>query len=95
MTSRQAHAESHDARVPPVMVAPGRYPRELRQDPRSSATQVLVPIVWGSGTGSKVMRRIAAPMVGGMICSSILTLIVIPANYGLVNEFSSKHRPAS
>ena len=47
----------------------------------------LLPIMWGSGTGSEVMRRIAAPMVGGMISSTVLTLIVIPAIYGLVKEF--------
>ncbi|OGA15711.1 MAG: cation transporter [Betaproteobacteria bacterium RIFCSPLOWO2_02_FULL_63_19] len=46
----------------------------------------LLPIMWGTGTGSEVMRRIAAPMVGGMISSTILTLIVIPAIYGLVKE---------
>ena len=48
----------------------------------------LLPIMWGTGTGSEVMRRIAAPMVGGMISSTILTLIVIPAIYGLVKEFA-------
>ena len=47
----------------------------------------LLPIMWGSGTGSEVMRRIAAPMVGGMISSTILTLVVIPAIYALVKEF--------
>jgi Cu(I)/Ag(I) efflux system membrane protein CusA/SilA len=47
----------------------------------------LLPIMWGSGTGSEVMRRIAAPMVGGMVSSTILTLIVIPAIYALVKEF--------
>ena len=45
----------------------------------------LLPIMWGSGTGSEVMRRIAAPMVGGMISSTILTLVVIPAIYLLVH----------
>ncbi len=44
----------------------------------------LVPIMWIDGTGSEVMRRIAAPMVGGMISSTILTLVVIPAIYMLV-----------
>ena len=44
----------------------------------------LLPIMWGTGTGSEVMRRIAAPMVGGMISATILTLIVIPAIYALV-----------
>jgi len=52
----------------------------------------LLPIMWGSGTGSEVMRRIAAPMVGGMISSTILTLIVIPAIYGLVKEFEIKRQ---
>ena len=44
----------------------------------------LLPIMWSSGAGSEVMRRIAAPMVGGMISSTLLTLIVIPAIYALV-----------
>ncbi|MDG4601461.1 MAG: CusA/CzcA family heavy metal efflux RND transporter [Defluviicoccus sp.] len=44
----------------------------------------LLPILWSAGTGSEVMRRIAVPMIGGMISSTILTLIVIPAIYGLV-----------
>jgi Cu(I)/Ag(I) efflux system membrane protein CusA/SilA len=39
----------------------------------------LLPIMLGSGTGSEVMRRIAAPMVGGMVSATFLTLIVIPA----------------
>jgi len=41
----------------------------------------LLPIMWSTGAGSEVMRRIAAPMVGGMISSTLLTLIVIPAVY--------------
>ena len=41
----------------------------------------LLPIMLGSGTGSEVMRRIAAPMVGGMVSSTALTLLVIPAAY--------------
>ncbi|HJS85489.1 MAG TPA: efflux RND transporter permease subunit, partial [Acetobacteraceae bacterium] len=44
----------------------------------------LVPILWNEGTGSEVMRRIAAPMVGGMVSSTVLTLLVIPALYALV-----------
>ena len=43
----------------------------------------LLPIMWSQGTGSEVMKRIAAPMVGGMISATILTLIVVPAIYGL------------
>lgn len=44
----------------------------------------LLPILWSTGTGSEVMQRIAVPMIGGMISSTLLTLIVIPAVYGLV-----------
>jgi copper/silver efflux system protein len=44
----------------------------------------LLPILWSTGTGSEVMQRIAVPMIGGMISSTLLTLIVIPAIYGLV-----------
>ena len=46
----------------------------------------LLPILWGNGTGASVMKRIAAPMVGGMISSTILTLVVIPAVYALWRE---------
>jgi Cu(I)/Ag(I) efflux system membrane protein CusA/SilA len=46
----------------------------------------LLPIMFGSGTGSEVMRRIAAPMVGGMLSAAVLTLIVVPAIYALVKE---------
>jgi Cu(I)/Ag(I) efflux system membrane protein CusA/SilA len=44
----------------------------------------LLPIMWSSGTGSEIMQRIAVPMIGGMISSTLLTLIVIPAIYALV-----------
>ncbi|HEY0858997.1 MAG TPA: efflux RND transporter permease subunit [Albitalea sp.] len=47
----------------------------------------LLPIMWGTGTGSEVMSRIAAPMVGGMISSTVLTLAVIPALYALVKQW--------
>jgi Cu(I)/Ag(I) efflux system membrane protein CusA/SilA len=46
----------------------------------------LVPILWSQGTGADVMKRIAAPMVGGMISSTILTLVVIPAIYSIWKE---------
>ncbi|MDD2684712.1 MAG: efflux RND transporter permease subunit [Gallionella sp.] len=46
----------------------------------------LLPILWSSGTGSEVMRRIAAPMVGGMISSAVLTLLVIPVIYALIKQ---------
>lgn len=44
----------------------------------------LLPILWSTGTGSEVMRRIAVPMIGGMVSSTVLTLLVIPAIYALV-----------
>jgi Cu(I)/Ag(I) efflux system membrane protein CusA/SilA len=47
----------------------------------------LLPILWSKGTGSEVMSRIAAPMVGGMISSTVLTLAVIPALYALVKQW--------
>jgi Cu(I)/Ag(I) efflux system membrane protein CusA/SilA len=46
----------------------------------------LIPILWGNGAGASVMRRIAAPMIGGMISSTALTLLVIPAIYALWKE---------
>ena len=44
----------------------------------------LLPIMWSHGTGSEVMQRIAVPMIGGMVSSTLLTLIVIPAIYAVV-----------
>jgi Cu/Ag efflux pump CusA len=44
----------------------------------------LLPILWSHGTGSELMQRIAVPMIGGMVSSTMLTLIVIPAIYATV-----------
>ena len=44
----------------------------------------LLPIMWSHGTGSEVMQRIAVPMIGGMVSSTVLTLVVIPAIYAVV-----------
>jgi Cu(I)/Ag(I) efflux system membrane protein CusA/SilA len=52
----------------------------------------LLPIMWSTGTGSEIMQRIAVPMIGGMISSTLLTLIVIPAIFGLVKGL---HLPAA
>jgi Cu(I)/Ag(I) efflux system membrane protein CusA/SilA len=63
----------------------------------------LLPIMWGSGTGSEVMRRIAAPMVGGMITAPLLSMFVIPAAYLLIRRrnwaaptrrLGTRHQPA-
>ena len=54
----------------------------------------LLPIMWSTGTGSEVMSRIAAPMVGGMISSTVLTLGVIPAIYALVKQWELRRTRA-
>ncbi|HEY3984530.1 efflux RND transporter permease subunit [Cedecea sp.] len=46
----------------------------------------LLPIMWGNGTGSEVMRRIAAPMIGGMVTAPLLSMLVIPAVYMLIKK---------
>ena len=51
----------------------------------------LLPIMWSTGTGSEIMQRIAVPMIGGMVSSTLLTLIVIPAIFGLVKGFRLPH----
>ena len=50
----------------------------------------LMPIMWSHGAGSQVMKRIAAPMIGGMVSATILTLIVVPAIYGIVKGWKLK-----
>ena len=51
----------------------------------------LLPVMFSSGTGSEVIRRISAPMVGGMVSATVLTLIVFPAVYALVKEIPIRH----
>lgn len=50
----------------------------------------LIPIMYGSGTGSEVMQRIAAPMIGGMVSALLLTLVVLPAVFKLWKEVSDQ-----
>ncbi|MBX4321695.1 efflux RND transporter permease subunit, partial [Mycobacterium tuberculosis] len=50
----------------------------------------LLPILWGTGAGSEVMSRIAAPMIGGMITAPLLSLFIIAAAYKLM--WLSRHR---
>ncbi len=52
----------------------------------------LEPIMWGSGTGSDVMQRIAAPMIGGMVTATILSLLVLPVIYGWVLLMQEQYR---
>ena len=62
----------------------------LRVRPKAMTAAVilggLLPILWGTGTGSEVMQRIAAPMVGGMITAPLLSMFVIPAAYLLMRR---------
>jgi Cu(I)/Ag(I) efflux system membrane protein CusA/SilA len=55
----------------------------------------LLPIMWGGGTGATVMKRIAAPMVGGMVSATLLTLVVVPALYALWREWQLRAAWAS
>ncbi len=54
----------------------------------------LLPIMWSHGTGAEVMQRIAVPMIGGMVSSTALTLVVIPAIYSVVKGFALRKEPA-
>ena len=54
----------------------------------------LLPIMYGSGTGSEVMQRIAASMMGGMVTAPLLSMFVIPAAYLLIRRREFRARPA-
>ncbi len=58
-------------------------------------TAGLAPILWSHGTGADVMKRIAAPMVGGMVTSTVLTLVVIPAIYLLWRSWELRRATAA
>ena len=76
------------------LVAAIREGAVLRVRPKAMTVAVIIagllPILWGSGTGSEVMSRIAAPMVGGMVTAPLLSLFVIPAAYRLMRR---RHLP--
>ena len=76
--------------TPPALLDAIREGAVLRVRPKAMTVAVilagLLPILWGSGTGSEVMQRIAAPMVGGMISAPLLSMFVIPAAYGLMRR---------
>jgi copper/silver efflux system protein len=66
----------------------------LRVRPKAMTVAVILaglfPIMWGSGTGSEVMQRIAAPMVGGMITAPLLSMFVVPAVYLLMRRSQAR-----
>ena len=71
----------------------------LRVRPKAMTVAVvmagLLPILWGSGTGSEVMTRIAAPMVGGMVTAPLLSMLVVPAAWFLLHRRRPAHRRRS
>jgi Cu(I)/Ag(I) efflux system membrane protein CusA/SilA len=81
----QARRDRHELRDEADLVAAVREGAVGRLRPMimtvATIILALMPILWGHGTGSEVMKRIAAPMVGGMVTSTLLTLVVIPAVY--------------
>ena len=68
----------------------------LRVRPKAMTVAVIIagllPIMWGSGTGSEVMQRIAAPMVGGMVTAPLLSMLVVPAVFLLMQRFRRRKR---
>ncbi len=78
---RQAIEEGSALRVRPIMMT------------AVAIMAGLMPIMWGHGTGSEVMKRIATPMVGGMVSATILTLLVVPVIYELVKGWKLPKAP--
>jgi Cu(I)/Ag(I) efflux system membrane protein CusA/SilA len=71
----------------------------LRVRPKAMTVAVIIagllPIMWGTGTGSEVMQRIAAPMVGGMLSAPLLSMLVVPAAYLLMRRrAAARQEPA-
>ena len=84
---RRANGELSDRRDVDAAVEHGAVERVRPKMMTVTAIMAgLVPILWSQGTGADVMKRIAAPMVGGMLTSTVLTLAVIPAVYSLWKE---------
>ena len=75
-----------------VLIEAIREGAVLRVRPKAMTVSViiagLIPILWSSGTGSEVMQRIAAPMVGGMVTAPLLSMLIIPAAYRLMRRGS-------
>ena len=80
--------------TPPALLDAIREGAVLRVRPKAMTVAVilagLLPILWGGGTGSEVMQRIAAPMVGGMVTAPLLSMFVIPAAYWLMRRREAK-----
>jgi Cu(I)/Ag(I) efflux system membrane protein CusA/SilA len=95
--ARRRHVKAHASRLDSgdLWQAVHRGTSERVRPIAMTATAIiggLLPIMWGSGTGSEVMQRIAAPMVGGMVTVTILSLLVLPVIYGLVLQWQESRR---
>ena len=89
---------AHGRTTGPNLVEAIRRGAVLRVRPKAMTVAVIIagllPIMWGTGTGSEVMQRIAAPMIGGMITAPLLSLFVIPTAYLVMRRRgSTKHDP--
>ena len=77
----------------PALLAAIRLGAVQRVRPKAMTVAVIIagllPILWGSGTGSEIMSRIAAPMIGGMLTAPLLSLFVLPAAYLLIRRRQS------
>jgi Cu(I)/Ag(I) efflux system membrane protein CusA/SilA len=88
--SRARRLEAGEPMNDQTLLAAIREGAVLRVRPKAMTVAVvmagLLPILWGSGTGSEVMTRIAAPMVGGMVTAPLLSLLVVPAAWYLMRR---------
>jgi Cu(I)/Ag(I) efflux system membrane protein CusA/SilA len=88
-----------EAATPETLLAAIREGAVQRVRPKAMTVAVilagLLPIMLGHGTGSEIMQRIAAPMVGGMITAPLLSMFVIPVAYGLMRRRRARHEMGS
>jgi Cu(I)/Ag(I) efflux system membrane protein CusA/SilA len=91
------HLEAGEPDNDETLLAAIREGAVLRVRPKAMTVAVvmagLLPIMWGTGTGSEVMTRIAAPMVGGMVTAPLLSMFVVPAAYLLMRRSRERRRP--
>uniref|UniRef100_UPI003567F6CF efflux RND transporter permease subunit n=1 Tax=Hydrogenophaga sp. TaxID=1904254 RepID=UPI003567F6CF len=89
-TARQERGQTSEADLLDAI----REGAVLRVRPKAMTVAVilagLLPIMWGTGTGSEVMQRIAAPMVGGMLTAPLLSMFVVPAAFLLMRRSALK-----
>ncbi len=93
--ARRRHSKGSALDATEIMAAVHHGTSERVRPIAMTATAIiagLLPIMWGSGTGSEVMQRIAAPMVGGMVTVTLLCLLVLPIIYGVILQIQEKSR---